>query len=166
MMKIYMCNYFFGASLLATKYKDDFLSFKNRCFPMIDSEIWFYYDGEVNTCYVSCLKFVWQELLYDGFEYFMQSLEAVCIYYRSHFFDERDNEIDYVYTSCIATLDKLTAICNDCVLNSFSPGYARFLLLNIFIHCLKLNKGISFFRRKKWLEYIVLHAILIRMSIL
>lgn len=98
-MKIYTCNCLFDASLLAIKYKVDFVSFKNKCCSMSDSETLFYYDGEVNTCYVSCLKFVWQELVCDCIVCFIEALENVCICSRLHFFEKKKirDERDCVY---------------------------------------------------------------------
>ena len=58
MMKTYACNCLFDASLLAMKYKDDFFTFKNRCCSMPGSEIWFYYHGVINICFISYIKFV------------------------------------------------------------------------------------------------------------
>ena len=89
----------------------------------------------------------------------MESVEEVCIYSRLHFSNQREDKVDNFYTGCITSkIDKD-------LLHSFCPQCIRFLFSNFLIHCLKSNKEISFFRRKKWLEYIVC-AILIIISIL
>ena len=77
----------FDASLFAMKQRDNIDSFKERCYSMMNSKTWSYFDNETNTCYVLGLKFVLQELVSRYFEYFMKALEDVYIYPNSQFFD-------------------------------------------------------------------------------
>ena len=125
MRKIYTCNCLFDAPILAMKYNNNFVRFKNRCFSMIK------FDFIMIVKLIPVIFHVWN---LSGKNHNMVFLNILCnlqkifVFILVPIFSMKERK---KWIMCIQ-FDELTIICNYCVLDSFGPKFVRLLLSNFF----------------------------------